>query len=335
MPYGSSTDYGPDNSFGGKLNSSSSRTNLLAAALQNAQNAVQNGLRVKTLIQPTAVQSQYTQRTPSTYDTANLPNKLILPTKVIAPTGPVGPIGPNNTNAIPTSIKDRIGKVESGGSYSAQSKTSSASGKYQYLDTTWNNYGGYKRAADAPPDVQEKRMDMDIKRREIKYGGDERLIALAHFQGEAVADKVNANPKLWQKKDANGLTAEAYVSSVLEAGKTPAGSVEGDKNRNLNAKTAFEALKQSGAKVNGLGASSADHKKQNPNSDHDTGRAFDWHTTGDEAVKQAINTPGVTYVIHNSTIYHKKDGFKPRYYGGKFANGKAKSDHKSHVHVNF
>jgi hypothetical protein len=333
MPYGSNTPLsGPGTNYGGKVSTASSRSSLMAKALESAQMAMQTGIKVKpnsVPLQPT--DSQYIQRTPGTYDTSNLPDKIVLPPKV---GGPVGPIGPGNVTQ-PMSIKDRIGKVESGGSYSAQSKTSSASGKYQYLDTTWNGFGGYKRAADAPPDVQEKRMDMDIKRRQIKYGGDERLIALAHFQGEGVADKVNANPKLWQKKDANGLTAEAYVNRVLEAGKTPAGSTSGDKNRNINARTAFEALKKSGAKVNGLGSSSAEHKKQNPNSSHDTGRAFDWHTTGPEAVQQAINTPGVTYVIHNNLIYNKKDGFKPRYYGGKFSNGKAKSDHKEHIHVNF
>lgn len=48
-----------------------------------------------------------------------------------------------------------IAECESGGDYNAENPTSSASGKYQVLSGTWNGYGGYARASDAPPEVQE------------------------------------------------------------------------------------------------------------------------------------------------------------------------------------
>ncbi len=54
---------------------------------------------------------------------------------------------------------------ESGGNLTAQNPRSTASGKWQILDTTWNGYGGYDRAADAPEDVQ------DARAREIYNGG--------------------------------------------------------------------------------------------------------------------------------------------------------------------
>jgi len=52
-------------------------------------------------------------------------------------------------------ILRRIAQCESGGSYTAQNSRSTASGKYQFLNSTWGGYGGYKRAADAPPAVQD------------------------------------------------------------------------------------------------------------------------------------------------------------------------------------
>jgi hypothetical protein len=46
---------------------------------------------------------------------------------------------------------------ESGGNPTAQNPRSSASGLWQFLTGTWNGYGGYPTAADAPPDVQNER----------------------------------------------------------------------------------------------------------------------------------------------------------------------------------
>jgi hypothetical protein len=44
---------------------------------------------------------------------------------------------------------------ESGGNIRAQNATSSASGKWQMLDSTWGGFMGYARAADAPEWVQD------------------------------------------------------------------------------------------------------------------------------------------------------------------------------------
>lgn len=45
---------------------------------------------------------------------------------------------------------------ESGGNIRAQNPTSTASGKWQDLDSTWNGYGGYAHAKDAPEPVQDE-----------------------------------------------------------------------------------------------------------------------------------------------------------------------------------
>lgn len=54
-------------------------------------------------------------------------------------------------------IPESIVMCESGGNYSAENPTSSASGAYQITDGSWNGYGGYDHASDAPPEVQDAR----------------------------------------------------------------------------------------------------------------------------------------------------------------------------------
>jgi hypothetical protein len=59
----------------------------------------------------------------------------------------------------------RIMQCESGGSDTAQNPSSTASGKWQILDSTWGGYGGYRRARDAPESVQ------DARARQLWAGG--------------------------------------------------------------------------------------------------------------------------------------------------------------------
>ena len=54
---------------------------------------------------------------------------------------------------------------ESGGSLTAQNPTSTASGKWQFINGTWGGYGGYAEAWMAPESVQ------DARARELWAGG--------------------------------------------------------------------------------------------------------------------------------------------------------------------
>ena len=72
---------------------------------------------------------------------------------------------------------------ESKGDYQADNPTSTAAGAYQYIDGTWDGYGGYQSAGDAPPEVQDAKMREDTQAAFDRLGDWERVIA-SHFSGE-------------------------------------------------------------------------------------------------------------------------------------------------------
>lgn len=105
---------------------------------------------------------------------------------------PGNPMGVNGSSASQTSpnlarFLAAIRAVESGGNYAAVNKEATpwgtAKGGYQYLDSTWNNYGGYPSADLAPPEIQDQRATEDFERYYSKYGSWDTVAAI-HFSGE-------------------------------------------------------------------------------------------------------------------------------------------------------
>src|SRR5262245_10900070 len=80
-----------------------------------------------------------------------------------------------------------IRAIESGGNYRAQNPTSSASGAYQFLDSTWNRYGGYSRAKDAPPNVQDEKAAAMVVAIQRRFGLDPKWIPASWYAGMAGA----------------------------------------------------------------------------------------------------------------------------------------------------
>lgn len=101
--------------------------------------------------------------------------------------------------------------LESGGNYTAKSKTSTASGKYQWIDKTWNGYGGYAHAWQAPPAVQEARAMHDITDKLARYGGNVRNAIMSWFLPSAVGNEKVANtiPK------GNTITPNQYADNIM------------------------------------------------------------------------------------------------------------------------
>lgn len=78
--------------------------------------------------------------------------------------------------------------LESRNDYRAQSSGSSASGAYQVIDSTWNNYQGYPRAVDAPARVQDQFAFEGFVAILKRYGNDVSKIPLAWYYPRAIGN---------------------------------------------------------------------------------------------------------------------------------------------------
>src|SRR5580765_1617844 len=76
-----------------------------------------------------------------------------------------------------------IRQVESGGDYRAQARGSSASGAYQFLDSSWSGYRGYTHAKDAPPAVQDAKAADLVRSMLDRHGGDVTAVPVSWYIG--------------------------------------------------------------------------------------------------------------------------------------------------------
>lgn len=101
-------------------------------------------------------------------------------------------------------------ETESNNNYTAESSYSTASGAYQYIDGTWNNEGGVKRAKDASPAVQDARARRDAIRDYNRFK-DWEMVAAWHLYPDW-ADKKH----MWNRSPGRGNdTVRNYVDKVL------------------------------------------------------------------------------------------------------------------------
>ncbi|GGT76502.1 hypothetical protein GCM10010177_38340 [Actinomadura citrea] len=123
---------------------------------------------------------------------------------------------------------------ESNGVYDRNAGTnkSTACGAYQYITSTWNNYGGYARACEAPPSVQDRRAKEDILKAWNKYHKWQ-PIAVDHFTGswgpypekwDQCPGACDFNPTAWKYVDGvmTKMRAAAQAHPAGSGGTQPA-----------------------------------------------------------------------------------------------------------------
>ena len=98
---------------------------------------------------------------------------------------------PQNVIAYPSQIANilaTIRYVESRGNYTAAPNKGRASGAYQFITSTWNNYGGYRDAYLAPPEIQDERAAADVNRFLAQWNNDVSMIPVMWYYPRAAQD---------------------------------------------------------------------------------------------------------------------------------------------------
>ena len=124
------------------------------------------------------------------------------------------PTGCINTAPIPT-VLATIRTIESGGDYTARNSGSNASGAYQFLDSTWANYGGVPHAWEALAAVQDAKASKQVIGILDEHGRDVTAIPIVWYIGHVPADGATEWDTIPYPDAGNVLTPRQYQTRWL------------------------------------------------------------------------------------------------------------------------
>jgi len=163
------------------------------------------------------------------------PASTVAPVIAVATAGiattagpPVSPVPiPADLGAILATIR----AMETGGNYRTQITSSTASGAYAFLDGSWDGYGGYRRARDAPPAVQDAKAAWLARYILDKNNGDVTTIPVSWYIGHVprgaewdTVPPVGANVLTPREYQARWMAMYAKVLGTPELWVTGTGS---------------------------------------------------------------------------------------------------------------
>lgn len=170
-----------------------------------------------TTMSPTATSPPINAPTPAPDPTPTTVNTSpdTTPTSVAPPSTPAP--AAQRVTAYPSQIANILATIrylESRGNYLAPPNRGQASGAYQFITSTWNNYGGYRDAYLAPPEIQDERAAQDVNRFLAQWSNDVSMIPVMWYYPLASRD-VNLMDIVPVPSAGNVLTVREYQQRWL------------------------------------------------------------------------------------------------------------------------